>query len=234
MIDGIIFDKDGTLFDFRQSWGHWTKGLLLDLAKGNKTAASDLGRVIGYDFALGEFAADSPVIAATTREIAVDLLPHLPGLSLNALIDQMNARAEATPMSPAVALVPLLTNLRTRGLKIGLATNDTEIPARAHLAGAGILPLFDFVAGSDSGYGGKPATGQLTAFAKAFGLDPVRVAMVGDSHHDLIAGRNAGMYAVAVLTGIATAADLAPHADVVLPDIDHLPGWIDRLSAADR
>jgi len=33
---------------------------------------------------------------------------------------------------------------------------------------------------------------------------------------------------VAVLTGMATETDLAPHADAVLPDIGHLPGWLDQ------
>jgi phosphoglycolate phosphatase len=55
--------------------------------------------------------------------------------------------------------------------------------------------------------------------------------MVGDSRHDLEAGRAAGMRTVAVLTGIAGAADLAPHADVVLADIGGLPGWLDGISA---
>jgi phosphoglycolate phosphatase len=35
---------------------------------------------------------------------------------------------------------------------------------------------------------------------------------------------------VAVLTGVAGAADLAPHADAVLPDIGHLGAWIDGLA----
>ena len=50
--------------------------------------------------------------------------------------------------------------------------------------------------------------------------------MVGDSAHDLIAGRAAGMQCVGVLTGTATRADLAPLADVVLPDIGHIPDWL--------
>jgi len=232
MIDGIIFDKDGTLFDFRLSWGRWTADLLHMLSLDDAHAAQ-LGQAIGYDLATGEFAADSPVIAATPREIAEQMLPHLPGQTLIGLIDQMNRLSATTEMSPAVALAPLLAGLRARGLKIGLATNDTEVPATAHLVAAGVIDLFDFVSGCDSGYGGKPAPGQLLAFAAKFGFDPARVAMVGDSHHDLQAGRAAGMYAVAVLTGIAGAADLAPHADVVLKDIDALPGWIDTLCAAD-
>lgn len=229
MIDGIIFDKDGTLFDFRLSWGRWTADLLRALAPDAELAAR-LGQVIGYDTLTGNFAPDSPVIAATPREIAQTMLPHLKGTTLIGLMDQMNNLSATAEMSPAVALAPLLRNLRARGLKIGLATNDTELPARAHLAGAGVLEMFDFVAGCDSGYGGKPAAGQLLAFAKACGLDPSRVAMVGDSHHDLIAGRSAGMYAVAVLTGIAGAADLAPYADAVLQDISALPSWIDQLA----
>jgi phosphoglycolate phosphatase len=50
--------------------------------------------------------------------------------------------------------------------------------------------------------------------------------MVGDSTHDLIAGRAAGMGTVAVLTGMASTSDLAPFADLVLPDIGHLPAWL--------
>ena len=96
----------------------------------------------------------------------------------------------------------------------------------AHLQETGILGLFDFIAGSDSGFGGKPAPGMLNAFVRATGLDPARVAMVGDSLHDLSAGRAAGMRTVAVLTGIAPAQVLAPLADVVLPDISHLPDWL--------
>ena len=68
------------------------------------------------------------------------------------------------------------------------------------------------------------------AFARQLCLDPARVVMVGDSRHDLEAGRAAGMRAVAVLTGVAVAADLAPHADAVLPDIGHLGAWIDGLA----
>lgn len=230
MIDAVIFDKDGTLFDFRASWGAWTESLLGELAQGADLAA--LARALGYDRVTQDFATDSPVIAMTTPEIAEIILPLVPHLSREALNASMNRLAAQAPMVPAVDLPAVLGALRARGLKLGLATNDTEAPARAHLTGAGVIELFDFVAGCDSGWGGKPAPGQLLAFVQACGLTPDRVAMVGDSLHDLDAGGAAGMYRVAVLTGIATADDLAAHADVVLPDISHLAGWIDGLSTA--
>ena len=62
---------------------------------------------------------------------------------------------------------------------------------------------------------------------EASGIITGRVAMVGDSLHDLEAAQAAGMARVAVLTGIAKHEVLAPHADVVLADIGDLPGWLD-------
>jgi phosphoglycolate phosphatase len=230
MIDAILFDKDGTLFDFRISWGRWAAGFLAGLAR-DPAHADRLGRAIGFDAATLGFAPDSPVIAATAADIAAALVPHLDGLSVAALTDRIDATAGSAPMSEAVPLRPLLTGLRGRGLRLGVATNDSEAPARQHLATHGITDCFDFIAGYDSGHGAKPGPGMCLAFAAAFGLDPARVAMVGDSQHDLAAGRAAGMHAVAVLTGIARVADLAPLADTVLPDIGALPGWLDQISA---
>jgi phosphoglycolate phosphatase len=231
MIDGLIFDKDGTLFDFRQSWGGWAARLLAELEPDADRRAV-LAQSIGFDAARMDFAPDSPVIAATAPEIAEAMLPHLAPEAASSLVDRMNLLAAEAPTVEAVPLVPLFTALKARGLKIGLATNDTEIPARTHLRKHGVLELFDFVAGYDSGYGGKPAPGQLLAFAGQMGLDPSRIAMVGDSRHDMEAGRAAGMSCIAVLTGIALQDELAPHADLVLDHIGALPGWLDSLSGA--
>ena len=50
--------------------------------------------------------------------------------------------------------------------------------------------------------------------------------MVGDSTHDLIAGRAARMHTIGVLTGLAPRSELAPYADVILPDISHIPAHL--------
>lgn len=229
MIKAVIFDKDGTLFDFRASWGAWTRSLLEAFSQ-TPADQTHLSQVLGYDPARRDFAPDSPVIAMTTREIAEILLPHVAPRDLAEVNAVMERLAGETPMVPAVDLPTVLHGLRAMGLKIGLATNDTEGPARTHLASAGVLELFDFVAGCDSGWGGKPAPGQLLAFSQTCAIEPLHIAMVGDSLHDLDAGRAAGMAAVAVLTGIADAQALSPHADVVLNDISELAAWIETRS----
>ena len=230
MIDGLLFDKDGTLFDFRVSWGRWAQTFLNRIAR-DAAHARRLGVAIGFDLESGTFAPDSPVIAATASDIAAALLPELPGLTLAELTDRIDASAGQAPMSEAVPLRPLLSALRDRGLRLGVATNDSEAPARQHLANHGITDCFDFISGYDSGHGAKPGPGMCLAFARQTGLDPARVAMVGDSRHDLDAGRAAGMLTVAVLTGIAKREDLEPHADVVLADIGALPAWLSGLRA---
>lgn len=230
MLDAVIFDKDGTLFDFRASWGAWTDAVLAELAEDPEDARR-LGSVLGYDPVQRSFAQSSLVISMTTPEIAAILHQHLSGISLEALNDRLNALSAAAPMVPAVPLRDVLSGLKARGLRLGLATNDTEMPARLHLERAGVLDLFDYVVGCDSGWGGKPAPGQLLEFLRRFGLKGSRVAMVGDSRHDLDAGRAAGMHAVAVLTGMAEHNDLAGHADVVLENIAALGAWIDHQGA---
>jgi phosphoglycolate phosphatase len=224
-IDGIVFDKDGTLFDFRRSWGRWTLRMLDTLAP--DAPPERLAQVVGFHPELLDFTADSPIIACTPSEIAAIMLPDLPGWTLQRLEDHLNGLSATAEMAPVAPLRALMADLRGRGLRLGLATNDTERPARVHMAQHGITDMFDAIYGCDSGHGGKPEPGMLLAFAHATGLAPARIAMVGDSRHDLAAGRAAGMVTVGVLTGIAARADLADLADVILPDITHLPGWVD-------
>ncbi|UYV39588.1 HAD family hydrolase [Rhodobacteraceae bacterium D3-12] len=222
-LDGLIFDKDGTLFEFSASWEDWACGLLMELADNDLGHAETMGDAIGFRLKTKSFAPDSIAITHTVGEIAEALVPLQSRKTEAEIVARMNSGAASAPMAQAVPLAPLLSELRGRGLRIGLATNDAESPARAHLGQAGILEAFDFIAGCDSGYGGKPAPGQLLAFAAAMNLAPERIAMVGDSTHDLDAGRRAGMRTIGVLTGLAQADDLAHLADLVLPDIGHIP-----------
>lgn len=231
MISAILFDKDGTLFDFQVSWSAWAVTLLMDLAQGDEAQAHALGQSIGYDWQSGGFLAGSCVVSDTDDDIVTALLPGVPGATRADLKTRIALAAAEAPMHEAVPLAPFLDGLISRGLKVGVATNDTEATARSHLKAAGVLERFDFVTGADSGHGAKPAPGMCLAFAQALGLPPSEILMVGDSLHDLHAGRAAGMHTLGVLTGVAGHDSLAPHADHVLPDIG---GIFDLLDPDNR
>ncbi|HET9068292.1 MAG TPA: HAD family hydrolase [Amaricoccus sp.] len=225
-IRGLVFDKDGTLFDFHATWSAWCDGFIRDLCGPDPTRVERLARRLDFDLDAGRFAPSSPMIAGTMEvivEAVRDVLPERDETGLRHLILTTSAAAHQIEVTP---LLPLIDRLIAAGLTLGIATNDNEAPARAHLERAGILDRFAFVAGYDSGHGAKPTPGQLLAFCALTGIPPGECAMIGDSTHDLDSGRAAGMTAIGVLTGLATRADLAPHADVVLDDIAALPAWL--------
>ena len=123
----------------------------------------------------------------------------------------------------------MLRALQARGLRLGLATNDAEANARQQLEMLGLHGHLDFVAGYDSGHGGKPEPGMVLAFAAALGVAPAQVALVGDTPHDMGAARAAGAIAVAVLSGPVGRAVLEPMADHVIDSIADLPALVDTL-----
>jgi phosphoglycolate phosphatase len=229
---GLLLDKDGTLFDFQASWGRWTAGFVRRVTDGDAAKALALADSLGIDLATERFRKSSPMIAGT-MEVAVAavraVMPETDEAALRAQIAVSSAAADQVPVTP---LAPLFDRLAAGGLALGVATNDAEAPTRAHLARAGVLERVAFVAGYDSGFGAKPGPGMCAAFCGALGFAPAEVAIVGDSTHDLHSGRAAGLYTIAVLTGPAEAEELAPHADVVLPDIAALPDWLALGGAA--
>lgn len=232
-IRAVLFDKDGTLFDFRKTWGPWTGDFIERLA-GAPEAAARLAEAMGYDMQARQHLPHSAFIAGTAETWGQILVDNMPGWDLEALLARIDEETADVPQMPAAPLVPLFTELRARGLRLGIATNDGIGPVTRHMADAGLAELVDFVAGYDSGHGAKPGPGMLLAFARAARVDPAQTLMVGDSTHDLFAAHAAGMPAVAVLTGHAEAADLAPHAEAVLDTIGELPAWLDARAAARR
>ena len=225
-IDAILFDKDGTLFEFSATWDSWSAGIIHTLAEGAEELAHRLAAAIDFDLINQQFHPNSIAIAGTTGEIVTALLPHLPGRQPDELEAFLSDEAASAPLVEAAPLQGLLTELRDAGLKLGVMTNDSEASALTQLERAGVRDHFTFVAGCDSGFGAKPDPDPLLAFCQAAQVAPERTVMVGDSLHDLHAGRAAGMQRIGVLTGTATRSDLIPHADVVLNPIGEIPAWM--------
>ena len=225
-IRGVIFDKDGTLFDFQSTWGIWTAQVLARIAGSDEALLQQLAEALGYDTQTRRVQPGSVIVAATPMEIAAVVKDCIPALSQTQICDWLNEEAKTAPQVLVTDLHRLTAELRRINLGLCVMTNDAEAPARAHLASVQASGLFDFVIGSDSGFGAKPQAAPLLALADKMEIPAAACVMVGDSTHDLRAGRAAGMRAVAVLTGLAEADELASLADAVLPDVSNLPAWI--------
>ena len=229
-IRGLLFDKDGTLFDFEKTWNSWTSKILTEVSKQSNVSISALADAIDFDLKTGKLLPQSIVIAGTHRQVTAALHTKLSNWDFEHLESYLLDYVIETRQYEVVPLQKYFRKLKSEGLLLGVMTNDAERGAQAHLAAAGIFDLLDFVAGSDTGFGCKPAPEPLLAFAKITGLKPDEIAMVGDSLHDLQAAQAAGMMRIAVLTGIATENQLKNYADIVLPSIADLPDLLSKNS----
>lgn len=233
-IRGILFDKDGTLLDFNATW-------LAPYRRAAEYLQEHFGACANADklLARGGFIAesqtwqpDSLLASGHNREI-IDFWAQTIGAPLN---DAVRRAVEKIFTLPSDAHVPavddlgaLLSRLRARGMRLGVATMDTEANAHNMLRAHRVDALFDFVCGADSGYGIKPDAGMVLAFCRVCALRCEQVIMVGDSPKDLHMGKNACVaLTVGVLTGAHSEADLAPWADLVLENIAGLQSIVDE------
>ena len=229
MLKAILFDKDGTLIDFQKSWGPAMTRVIADFARGDATLAARLARDVVFDARTQTFPATSPFVAGTSMDFAPSWAKALGApdpVALRAQIDAALGRAVRLSITPIADAPKVIAILRARGYKLGVATNDADGPTRDQALWLGIADDLDFIAGYDSGFGAKPAPGMVLAFAKAVGLAPGEVAMVGDSRHDLETARAAGAIAIGVLSGPAPREALAPLADHLLSDVSALPDFL--------
>ena len=111
-VDGILFDKDGTLFDFHGTWSLWAAQAIRDLAEGAEGVAERIAAEMAYDLDAGRFAPGSPVIAGTNREAAECAARALPHRSVEEIERFLMLSSAAAPLAPAVPLAPLLEGLR--------------------------------------------------------------------------------------------------------------------------
>ncbi len=230
---GVLFDKDGTLVDFDRTWGRAGHEAMVQLARGDAAAVARLADAMHYDVERRRFAPTSPLIAGapdTYVRLWAEALRRDDDAAMLADLDAAFTDATLRTLTPIGEPAAVLAALRARGLKLGLATNDGEASARRQMAALALDTHMDFVAGYDTGHGGKPDPGMVLAFANAIGVAPGRVALVGDSHLDLVAARAAGAIAVAVLTGPAKRHEIEHLADHVLDRIEDLPALVDTLS----
>lgn len=142
------------------------------------------------------------------RELSIpddeDILTHLAGLpaaesaAKHAWLLE-HERELALASTPAPGAVELILDLAERGVRLGILTRNAQELAQITLKAIGLDQCFapDDVLGRDNA-AHKPDPDGLLKLAKAWGVEPAQMVMVGDFRFDLECGRAAGSKTVLV------------------------------------
>lgn len=224
-IRAVLFDKDGTLFDFREVWlpAYRAAAAEVACAVGDPALVPALLAAGGYDEASQSFAPLSCFVSGSTADISATwkalLGPLTPPAMCASLIRTLDAWS-AREVAPVVDLEAFFGGLVGRGLRLGIATMDSHAALGATLARTTWGRHLDFACGGDAGHGTKPEAGMVRAFCASVGLTSAEIAVVGDSLADLRMARaaDAGL-AIGVAGGATRPELLAGEADIVLDSV---------------
>lgn len=230
-IKAVLFDKDGTLFHYHETWGPILHEAANLVAQQDKALVPGLIEAAGYDAVSRRIRAGSIFAGGETVELARvwrEAGAPQEQAALVELLDALFTREASLRSHPVTDLLSFLSGLAARGFMLGIATNDSVASAARTIERFGFGEFLAFYCGYDSGHGAKPGAGMVHAFCEAVGLSPEGVAVVGDNRHDLEMGRAAGAgLLVGVLTGTSGYEHLAPYADAVLDSIADLPALLE-------
>ena len=96
-IKAVIFDKDGTLFDFQDTWGVWTGNMLARIAGSDAAMFQNLAQALKYDVITKKVLPGSVIIAGTPVEIAEVIQSFKADMKVLDIIRQINEEAETAP-----------------------------------------------------------------------------------------------------------------------------------------
>ena len=126
-----------------------------------------------------------------------------------------------------------LAELRRRGHPMAVVTSKFGAIARRGLAHTGLDAYLPVVIGADDTVRHKPDPEPVRVALARLGYPPGEAVFVGDSPHDVAAGRAAGVATVAACWGPFARAELeAAGADHFLDCLADLPALLDRLVVA--
>jgi phosphoglycolate phosphatase-like HAD superfamily hydrolase len=224
----VIFDKDGTLIDFHYMWGSWAIELARRLeATTGLPLAERLFSAMGFDPATNRIIPSGPLALDPVVEIQQLIMEVLQKAGLPAQAGEAALAATwhiPDPIElarPLADLSLLFSALRASGAKVAIATSDDRFQTEAMLAAWKLTSLVDVLVCADDGIPIKPAPDMVLTLCEALHLPPSKTLMVGDNVPDLQMGRAAGAgFTLGVLSGLASAAELAPHADLLLPSVN--------------
>lgn len=226
----ILFDLDGTLVDDRARYRRLAESRMKAMTRNvSKEAAETWARLEGVDPESLLVDMNGPLCKAPRREdltvAAVALYLHgYPWHRARELsraiydeADEIQRRSYTPRFFPGVR--EALEGLKSRGFRLGVATNGETSLTQGVLETLGALELFDVVVGADMVNDGKPAPDMILKACELAGASPEKTVYVGDQPTDAQAAGNAG---VAYNLGVGGTELLDAGADAVVDSVSEL------------
>lgn len=195
-LSAVIFDLDGTLLDS-----------LEDLAESMNQALESLGFPAHPVPAYKYFVGDGMEVLA--RRVLPEAVRDDHTLArIVATMRQVYGGRWDLKTRPYPGVPEMLAQLQTRGLRQAVLSNKPDDFTRLTVERLLAPHTFDLVQGVAPGTPPKPDPAGALGVAARLGVEPAACLYLGDTATDMLTACRAGMYAVGVLWGFRTRAEL--------------------------
>lgn len=184
-IEALIFDLDGTMIDSMRVWQEIDDEYI---EKYHLTEPKDFHEGMeGLSY-------------TETAEYFLKVFPELPKTveELKNEWHEMALYKYTYEMQLKEGLEELLRSVRSKGMRVGIATSNDRRLVEACLHGMGVEELFDTISTSCEVKKGKPAPDVYLNAAGNLGIAPEKCLVFEDVPMGILAGKNAGMKVCAV------------------------------------
>lgn len=189
MIKLVIFDLDGTLINS-----------IMDLADATNYALRECGftehPVAKYNYFVGD-GVNNLILRAIPEGSRCDAII----LKVKNLFSEYYNKHYSDKTYIYEGIIPLLNNLKKKGLKLAVATNKPDQFAKEIITNLFGIGIFDFVQGHKEGIPHKPDPRIIKEAMSFLAVSDKETVMIGDTNVDIKTGKNAGIRTIGCLWG---------------------------------
>lgn len=207
----VVFDWDGTLLDSAAA-----------IVRSIQAACADLGLPIPDD------ARARHVIGLGLADAMRHAVPELRAEQMQAMVDRYRHHYLSSDHQLTLfAGVPaMLERLRAAGHMLAIATGKSRVGLERALDHSSLRPLFMGSRCADECHS-KPHPQMLEELILEFGVEPMSTVMIGDTSHDMLMAKSAGVDGVAVTYGAHPHVHLLDSQPCVcVHSVQELDGWL--------
>lgn len=231
-VKAILFDKDGTLTNIDNLWIEPTEMVIRKILKQHIKEDSPITieqmlELLGI--VRGEIVPNSVIASGTVEDMLDEIGKYFP-IDKTALYDEVLQDFRNYLLAHPDMIVPigdvafLISELKNKGIKVGVVTNDSYVPTKTIFEILKVWHLFDFVATPDD-YAAKPIADSLIGGSQQLGVPLNEIFYVGDSYLDMDYAKHCGG-GIAVLTSGSDVQIMKEQSVLVLDSVEQLLDFV--------